>query len=151
MHTCALLCLYLRHKYSRVSTRVYSWNPLHCLYFTFPVCLSRAVSVMYFFICMCLPQFLKEPKQFSKLGARPPKGILLEGDPGEAGSGCARTAVGDSAWLAAVHAHCMQARTVPESRLHTMEYMSTINDAMQDASCTTKCDAHTCIIMTHTR
>lgn len=28
------------------------------------------------------PQFLKDPKSFSKLGARPPKGILLEGDPG---------------------------------------------------------------------
>lgn len=27
-------------------------------------------------------QFLKDPKQFSKLGARPPKGILMEGDPG---------------------------------------------------------------------
>ncbi len=27
-------------------------------------------------------QFLKDPKSFSKLGARPPKGILLEGDPG---------------------------------------------------------------------
>ena len=27
-------------------------------------------------------EFLKDPKTFSKLGARPPKGILLEGDPG---------------------------------------------------------------------
>lgn len=27
-------------------------------------------------------QFLKDPKSFSMLGARPPKGILMEGDPG---------------------------------------------------------------------
>jgi hypothetical protein len=27
-------------------------------------------------------EFLKDPKTFSRLGARPPKGILLEGDPG---------------------------------------------------------------------
>jgi len=27
-------------------------------------------------------EFLKDPKTFSKLGAKPPKGILLEGDPG---------------------------------------------------------------------
>jgi cell division protease FtsH len=27
-------------------------------------------------------EFLKDPRAFSKLGARPPKGILLEGDPG---------------------------------------------------------------------
>lgn len=30
-------------------------------------------------------EFLKDPKTFSKLGARPPKGILLEGDPGTGG------------------------------------------------------------------
>lgn len=29
------------------------------------------------------PQFLKDPKQFASLDAKPPKGILLEGDPGE--------------------------------------------------------------------
>ena len=28
------------------------------------------------------PQFLKHPKQYSQLDAKPPKGILLEGDPG---------------------------------------------------------------------
>ncbi len=28
------------------------------------------------------PQFLKDPGSYAKLGARPPKGILLEGDPG---------------------------------------------------------------------
>lgn len=29
-----------------------------------------------------VPQFLKNPKQYSQLDAKPPKGILLEGDPG---------------------------------------------------------------------
>lgn len=29
-----------------------------------------------------VPQFLKDPKRYSALDARPPKGILLEGDPG---------------------------------------------------------------------
>ena len=28
------------------------------------------------------PQFLKDPKQYSQLDAKPPKGILLEGGPG---------------------------------------------------------------------
>ena len=28
------------------------------------------------------PQFLRNPKKFQVLGGKPPKGILLEGDPG---------------------------------------------------------------------
>ena len=39
------------------------------------------------------PQFLKDPGTFSKLGARPPKGILLEGDPGGWGGGGQQGAV----------------------------------------------------------
>jgi ATP-dependent Zn protease len=27
-------------------------------------------------------QFLKDPAQYARLGGKPPKGILLEGDPG---------------------------------------------------------------------
>lgn len=46
-----------------------------------------------------LPQFLKDPATFSKLGARPPKGILMEGDPGGCSwwCGCGVQAVGRGA------------------------------------------------------
>jgi cell division protease FtsH len=33
-------------------------------------------------VCMQVVSFLKDPKRFNSVGARPPKGLLLEGGPG---------------------------------------------------------------------